>query len=68
MLKYIFLTDESILSSLEDENQISKSEENRSFDEIIGHIEDLLLGIRLFQQFYKHLWIKLNVFHDELIF
>lgn len=35
--------DESILSNLEDENQILKSEENCSFDEIIGHIEDLLL-------------------------
>lgn len=35
--------DESSLSSPEDERRISRSEEDRSFDEIIGHIEDLLL-------------------------
>ncbi|XP_011161846.1 ADP-ribosylation factor-like protein 2-binding protein [Solenopsis invicta] len=35
--------DEPTLSSPEDIKQISKSEEDRSFDETIGHIEDLLL-------------------------
>ncbi|XP_012524499.1 ADP-ribosylation factor-like protein 2-binding protein [Monomorium pharaonis] len=35
--------DESGLSSPEDEKRISRSEEECLFDEIIGHIEDLLL-------------------------
>ncbi|TGZ48064.1 ADP-ribosylation factor-like protein 2-binding protein [Temnothorax longispinosus] len=35
--------DELSLSSPEDEKRISRSEEDRSFDEVIGHIEDLLL-------------------------
>ncbi|KAL6261109.1 hypothetical protein P5V15_008638 [Pogonomyrmex californicus] len=35
--------DEPSLSSPEDEKRILRSEEDRSFDEIIGHIEDLLL-------------------------
>lgn len=35
--------DEPSLSSPEDEKRISRSEEDRSFDEVIGHIEDLLL-------------------------
>ncbi|XP_011647148.1 ADP-ribosylation factor-like protein 2-binding protein [Pogonomyrmex barbatus] len=39
----MFLTDELDLSSPEDEKRILRSEEDRSFDEIIGHIEDLLL-------------------------
>lgn len=45
----IFQTDESNLSS-PDENQVLKNQENCSFDEVIGHIEDLLLGIKLFTQ------------------
>lgn len=44
----MFQTDELSLSSPEDENRILRSEEDRSFDEVIGHIEDLLLGITLF--------------------
>ncbi|XP_024882341.1 ADP-ribosylation factor-like protein 2-binding protein isoform X1 [Temnothorax curvispinosus] len=40
--------DELSLSSPEDEKRISRSEEDRSFDEVIGHIEDLLLGTKLF--------------------
>jgi len=35
--------EELSLSSPEDEKRISRSEEDRSFDEVIGHIEDLLL-------------------------
>ena len=31
----------------EDAKRISRSEEDRSFDEVIGHIEDLLLGITI---------------------
>ncbi|XP_018050152.1 PREDICTED: ADP-ribosylation factor-like protein 2-binding protein [Atta colombica] len=35
--------DEPSLSNPEDAKRISRSEEDRSFDEVIGHIEDLLL-------------------------
>ncbi|XP_011068276.1 PREDICTED: ADP-ribosylation factor-like protein 2-binding protein isoform X1 [Acromyrmex echinatior] len=35
--------DEPSLSNPEDTKRISRSEEDRSFDEVIGHIEDLLL-------------------------
>ncbi|KYQ54562.1 ADP-ribosylation factor-like protein 2-binding protein [Trachymyrmex zeteki] len=39
----MFQTDKPNLSNPEDEKRISRSEEDRSFDEVIGHIEDLLL-------------------------
>ncbi|XP_029178863.1 ADP-ribosylation factor-like protein 2-binding protein [Nylanderia fulva] len=62
MLKLIFQTDESGLSSSGDEKRILKNRENYSFDEVIGHIEDLLLEEdfqALQQRFLEKYW---NVF------
>lgn len=46
----MFQTDKPNLSNPEDEKRISRSEEDRSFDEVIGHIEDLLLGITYYSE------------------
>ncbi|XP_020298489.1 ADP-ribosylation factor-like protein 2-binding protein isoform X2 [Pseudomyrmex gracilis] len=50
--------DELNLSSLEIENQTSKSEEDYLFDKVIGHIEDLLLeGFQALQhKFLEKYW------------
>lgn len=46
-----FQIDNSILSSsADDEELIFKNNEDPSFNEIIGHIEDLLLGTELCQK------------------
>lgn len=48
----VILLDNCALTSPEDgEGQISRSEEDCLFDKIIGHIEDLLLGMQLAQNF-----------------
>ncbi|CAL1679250.1 unnamed protein product [Lasius platythorax] len=51
--------DESSLSSPEDEKRVSKNRENCSFDEVIGHVEDLLLEEdfqALQQRFLEKYW------------
>lgn len=51
--------DEPSLSSPMNENRISRSDEDRTFDEVIGHIEDLLLEEdfqALQQKFLEKYW------------